>query len=72
MNELLTKEQMDAASRFWAAAKEYVLAIAALHDIKVQIESDSEFLYSLYEDGHLPDGDTILKALRELEKEQSA
>lgn len=72
MNNLLTKEQLDAASRFWAAAKEYVLAIAALYDIKVQIESDSEFLYSLYEDGQLPDGDTILKALRELEKEQSA
>ena len=72
MNGLLTKEQMAATNRFWTAAREYVLAIAALHDIKVQIESDSEFLYSLYEDGQLPDGDTILKALRELEREQSA
>lgn len=72
MSELLTAEQIEVASRFWTAAREYVLAIAALHDIKVQIESDSEFLYSLYEDGQLPDGDTILKALRELEREQSA
>lgn len=66
------KEQVEAAGRFWAAAKEYVLAIAALHGIKVQIETDSEFLYSLYEDGRLPDGDTILEALKELEEEQSA
>ena len=72
MNGLLTKEQMAAANRFWAAAKEYVLAIAALHDIKVQIEDDSEFLYSLFDDDRLPDGDTILKALKVLEEEQSA
>lgn len=67
------KEQMELANNFWKAAREYVLAIAALNNIEVHIdEHDDEFLYILFDDGKLPDGETILRELRELEEEQSA
>ena len=68
-----TKEQLALADRFWNAAREYVLAIAALNGIKVHLdERGDEFLFNLFEDGRLPGGKEILKELRELEMEQSA